>query len=432
MPRTLICNLGHFISVNFPEYYELLERNCIDIKKNQACAIIPTKASIKKYAKELKDAMGGISDFLGGNDGDQIQKALAIKTLLYAHFIRDEITPDFKGKELMNGIQQLIKISDVGKKGEITILSGPKYETKAIGRLANVTGTPNYSGTNAKVSVIILESGEIAVNGNRSSGKLEGAGPEVMPIDSTVYDIKQSANEMILDICKAVGKDFYVPVVAGLLHCLEKEGPAVCKKFAHFIYPSAASTFYVLVQPHNSNGQFLPNEFIKRWMCVPCFCPNYDKQRSDFIAKYSEPGKRLEIAERLQEVPDMQNINGMFLDLYKKTYSSLFPEGFTPVEKLWADELGYRISMAMFNDPGNCEKANSLAKVVNGEKIQEQGLFSDEKFWSNMLANRNEKKSLNFFRGDWILHKGAPGEYVNPAPIPSFYKKLIQCNKDYF
>lgn len=439
MKPTFVCNSEHFIKTNYPKFLELCERACIDVKKHQMCIVIPTKSKIAEYNKEMNKFFGDLSVFLGGSEKeleDRRNKVLDLKSKLYAHFIKQVITPDYKGGIEANGSNQQVKLSAV-KGGKIEIYSGGKFETKAEGKLADVMGTPNYSSGYRNVSFIVLSSGELDINGPAATQtnskaklatKLDGAGPEVLPNDARIYAIKQSANDMILEACKGTKKNFYIPVVAGLMKCLEQMGDEQCRKYAHYIYPCAASTFYVLVQPHNELGQFLSDDIIGRWMCAPYFCDDYKKQRSDFLLKYSPQGERIKIAEAIKNYPETKGINQGFEKLYSDTYSKLFPAGFSSGEKLWADELAYRIYISMKDDVTSCHNADELAKTYSGKSMET--LSGDKAFWDNIISRGYDDKIQDFFRGDWFLHKGGVELHYSDGPsMPSYYKKLIELNK---
>ncbi|MAR56850.1 MAG: hypothetical protein CMM93_06680 [Rickettsiales bacterium] len=409
-----------FLREHYPDYWRLLER--MKVWVDVQCIVIPTKKVIQEATKTLEtaDPMEPKSDEIVKN----------LKIHFFNHTFRQVIDENFKGG-VVDGPGKAPGLFSVDN-GKVTIKTGPKWRTVAKGKILNVKGYPNIKNDGRKnLSFIELTEGEIDKEGNSDiRGSFEG-GVSMEPVvgNADTYAIKKCANSMTVESCLTSGLDFYAPLISGLIFTLEEMGEGTCKKYAHFFYPCAASTFYALVQPHNKNGQFLANDIIKKWFCAPKFNCDHAEYRNNFVTKYASGGDRLKYAEKFSSYPEVKDLQDHFAKIYDKLVPELFGTEFSPKEKLWADELAFRIASVFKDDPRSAEKIDGLARISSGENIAKESLFTDADFWRTMIASGHEKEVDSFFRSDWILHKNSKVvEYKNIPTMPPYIARVLKFN----
>jgi hypothetical protein len=341
-----ICSVNNYLEEKHPKFHKLIKGLCINID-SVMCVLIPSDAKCAAISKELK-GKSPISD-------EYKQAYFKAKGKVLAHLLNQTVNADFKGGLTTNRAKKKVSISPVSG-GKFTVTydtdTGKTVDVKCE-LIKDAIPAPTMSGGDRGFSFakIIngdpIAEGKTIERGEKLEGSFRGGRMEAEQPSSKTSTIKLALAKQCVEYTKASGKDYYTPVVCGMLKCLDMHSDkysAECKELCNYIYPCAASTFYTVLQPYRSSGQILPNEFIEHWYGAPAY-GDYNSIVKDFCSKHCDSGTKEKLSglkAKLENTMADKNLALQLKKIYSDIFSGIFKHG-TPEMKVWADELAFKV-----------------------------------------------------------------------------------------
>lgn len=427
----IVASVPPYIAERYPKYSKALVDSSVNIQ-SVATLLVPSDAWLNKWNKNRED--------VDTNDKDWSNKYAKLSAELKVLSLPSvAITKDYKGGVTRTKIGTEVRISEVKGKN-FKIHSGEDGKTVAECELLDVMGAPTFAKGESRprdLAIALIKSGEIStVSLSKDAATMVG-GFELEVIDNDTNRIKMAIHQDTLANCTESNKDYYAPVVAGMLRYVEmhmSEFAEDAKKIGAFGGAIPMATFYALVQPFARNRQIISSELIKAWRGAPYYpsggCAEYIRGFISAHQKGDDAARKL--AADMFDASGMKLPEKAVLSKIKQAYSEHAAAAFglgdsQATEKLWADSLAFAIYAALMGTSADRFRSAAVqAENADGQSYEDGVSILKPEKWVEWTNKESEAASL-FVDNNFLFHtagviEGLPEEPTMNAYLRNFVK----------
>jgi len=372
-----------YLEKHHKKFLDILHRVGVNTERLNT-VIIPPESAVDKIHKSI-DSL----------DVDEFQK---LTSQVYAHIFNRVLNEKTLGEgqtQLTNALQQICKFTKMTN-GKFEIHSGPDVDkpshTAQCEIDKNFEAAKDFKGISTKpIAVILIKSGEIAIDGKRMEYKPTGSGEEVeeeMVEEAYSSFTGGSDNDKCMKskcdnfrLLMSKGKHAFTECIAGLLVYLSKsqvsEFDGLKKVVASLLTYCPVATYIVLFQPYGK-GSFVPNRLItEEWCFAPARSADYVKIFEDFAAEHApkidDGARKTALREARGELTNVY-MGVKFKKIYEQYFSKIFPSDFelTCEQALWAHEALFKMCYG--------DATEMFAETFKGEDYVEESTFTNPKY----------------------------------------------------
>ena len=417
-----------YLEKHHERFYSVLSSFAVFTDRD-ALILIPGDAFLDAVDKKIMAAAASV---------DSCSELRKIAVSLSVLCINQYVPSDFSGGEGINKAGQGVKISAV-KAGVFEVHSGVDYKTVAKCKLIPTLGAPFHMSDDCrKFSFAHISSGSVAVDGPKvdrpQQVRMEGGSIHEVTSPSNILDMKKALHDDIVVTSGYTGKDYYAPVMAGLVRCLELESDKFAldiKSFCQYYTGCTVSMFYALVAPL-SRRSFVSDGFLTKWMGAPYYpavgISTYIKSFYDLhCARYVNAQAILDHKAksdhgfRLSPAVTSASIVGMYSsvkDIYGEEIGT---------KRMWTDGINFSVHRILKSASDMKMKLVCLGKLAERSKGNDFASECEVAFverWDCSVGNDNAP--AEFVEG-FVMRTVTPHSIQEPA-MSQYLKMLVSLN----
>lgn len=369
------------------------------------------------------------------NQCDDLRKIAVSLSVLC---INEHVPANYAGGEGINKAGQSVKISAV-KSGAFEVHSGSDYKTVAKCKLIPVLGAPfHMSDECRKFSFAHIVSGSVSVDGNKvdrpKAVRMEGGAIHEVTSPNNILVMKRALHDDIIVTTGYTGKDYYAPVMAGLVRCLELESDKFArdiKSFCQYYTGCTISMFYALVAPL-SKKSFISDGLFTKWMGAPYYPAAgisayiksfYDQHCANHVNAQAILDHKDKLAHgyKLSPAFTSASIAGMYTSV-KAIYGEEIG-----VKRLWADGINFSVHRILKSSSDIKAKLSCLSRLAECNKGVDYSRECEVAFverWDCSVGNDNAPAE---FVKDFVMRTVTPHSITEPV-MSQYLRMLVSLN----